>query len=65
METAVQFLDMGGYAMFVWPAFIIVAIVMAVLFGWSWRELRRERQTLNSLAKKGESDVASGAKDDT
>ena len=64
METAIQFLDMGGYGVFVWPAFIIVAIVMTVLFVWSWQDLRRERQTLKSLTKRGKSGVASGAKDD-
>ena len=64
METAIQFLDMGGYGVFVWPAFIIVAIVMTVLFVWSWQGLRRERQMLKSLAKRGKNVVASGATDD-
>ena len=64
METAIQFLNMGGYGVFVWPAFIIVAIVMTALFIWSWQDLRRERQTLKSLAKRGKSTLVSGAKDD-
>ena len=64
METAIQFLDMGGYGVFVWPAFIIVAIVMTALFIWSWQDLRRERQTLKSLAKRGKSALVSGASDD-
>jgi heme exporter protein CcmD len=64
METAIQFLSMGGYGVFVWPAFIIVAIVMTALFIWSWQDLRRERQTLKSLAKRGKSTVAPGATDD-
>tara|TARA_A100001037_G_scaffold304768_1_gene342673 strand:- start:1769 stop:1966 length:198 start_codon:yes stop_codon:yes gene_type:complete len=64
MESAVQFLDMGGYALFVWPAFIMVAIVMTALLIWSWRDLRRERQTLELLAERRGSGETAGTGND-
>jgi heme exporter protein D len=32
-----EFLDMGGYAAFVWPSYGLAAIVLGVLAWTSWR----------------------------
>jgi len=44
-----EFLDMGGYAAFVWPSYIIAAVVMVILAIASWRALVAERATLDKL----------------
>ena len=49
MESVNEFLKMGGYAPFVWPAFAIAAAVLTLLLAWSLRDLRRERSLLDSL----------------
>ena len=49
MESVNEFLKMGGYAPFVWPAFAIAATVLTLLLAWSLRDLRRERTLLDSL----------------
>lgn len=43
------YLEMGGYAAFVWPAYAIVAIVMAGLVAATWRDLARQRALLAAL----------------
>ncbi|RMD87578.1 MAG: heme exporter protein CcmD [Alphaproteobacteria bacterium] len=42
------FLDMGGYGLFVWPAY---ALVFAILFGVGLASWRRERQKARLLAE--------------
>ena len=49
MDAIHEFLTMGGYAAFVWPAFGITVVVMAGLLVASLRGLRRERQTLELM----------------
>jgi heme exporter protein D len=44
-----EFFAMGGYARFVWPAYLIAAAILAVLTGLSLRDLRREEATLLAL----------------
>lgn len=44
-----EFLAMGGYAAFVWPAYAIAAVIMAGLTIDSWRGLAREKATLEKL----------------
>ncbi|MBI1211477.1 MAG: heme exporter protein CcmD [Alphaproteobacteria bacterium] len=36
-----SFFDMGGYAAYVWPAYILSALALTVLGIRSWRALRR------------------------
>ncbi len=43
------FLDMGGYARFIWPSYGIVAVVLAGLFIISRRELRAAQRDLEAL----------------
>ena len=46
-----EFLAMGGYAAFVWPAFGATALVMVGLLLASLRGLRRERRALELMEK--------------
>lgn len=49
MESISEFLDMGGYAAFVWPSFGITAAVMIGIAWDSWRAFVKERETLEKL----------------
>ena len=49
MDGVSEFLAMGGYAAFVWPAFAVTAAVMIGLLVASSRGLRKESRTLDSL----------------
>ena len=49
MDVLVTFLDMGGYAAFVWPSFAITAAVLAGLLAASLRFLRTGEARLRSL----------------
>jgi len=49
MTSLSEFLDMGGYAVFVWPAYGIAAVIMIVLAVMSWRALVSERAVLEKL----------------
>ena len=40
---------MGGYAYFVWPAYLIAGLILAVLMGVSLRDLRRQETALQIL----------------
>ncbi len=44
-----DFLDMGGYAGFVWPSYIVTFAVMAALAVTSWRAMRRSEAELKTL----------------
>ena len=41
-----SFLEMGGYAAYVWPAYIISAVALISLGAVSWRALRRNERLL-------------------
>ena len=49
MDRITNFLSMGGYAEFVWPAFAVTIAVMAALVLVSRRALQADRRTLESL----------------
>ena len=49
MDWITDFLSMGGYAEFVWPAFAVTIAVMAALVIVSRRSLLADRRTLESL----------------
>ena len=50
-----QFLDMGGYAPYVWPAYGIVIAGLILNIVWARRSLRLARQAAQRrLAMKGE-----------
>jgi heme exporter protein D len=44
-----DFLAMGGYAAYVWPAYGFAALVLIVLLGQSWRSARRRAAELDQL----------------
>ncbi|MCE9648358.1 MAG: heme exporter protein CcmD [Parvibaculum sp.] len=48
-----QYFDMGGYAAFVWPAYAIVALVMAGLVVATLRDLARQKRLLAALDGEG------------
>ena len=46
-----EFLRMGGYAAYVWPAFGVTVILMVGLFSWSRISLKAAQRTLDLLQK--------------
>lgn len=44
-----EFLDMGGYAGFVWPSYIITFGLLAVVFALTWRLLKTSERRLEGL----------------
>ncbi|MBP2229751.1 heme exporter protein CcmD [Azospirillum agricola] len=44
-----DFLSMGGYAAFVWPAYAIAALVLLGLLLATWKGLRDAETTLKAL----------------
>lgn len=48
------FVEMGGYGVYVWPAFGVTALVLAALAVASLRRLRAREQTLAGMQRSGE-----------
>ncbi len=48
-----HYLDMGGYAVFIWPSYAIAAVVMIALVIASLRDLARQRRLLVALESSG------------
>jgi heme exporter protein D len=60
MDGVTEFFRMGGYAAYVWPAFAVVAILMAGLLALSLRAARRsdgEVEALRSRRRGGDLDA--------
>lgn len=53
MEILAAKLAMGGYAAYVWPSFILTALVMSAMVIVSLRSLRRAQKTLLELQQAG------------
>lgn len=49
MQSLSGFLEMGGYAAFVWPAYALTAIVLVALAVSSLLNLRARRSALDAL----------------
>ena len=65
-ESVSTFLDMGGYAAFVWPSYAITAVVLVGMLVASLRWLRSTEAALNALkaergAKRGAREAAGEA----
>ena len=45
MNGLMEYLDMGGYARYVWPAYIIVVVAIAANIVMARRALKRARET--------------------
>ena len=52
----IEFLDMGGYASFVWPAYLITATVLIANLLLPWIRHRRQRESLAARAQNGPTD---------
>jgi heme exporter protein CcmD len=49
-----EFLDMGGYARYVWPSYALVIAAIVLNIWWARRALKRARaEALRRLAIKG------------
>ena len=53
MDEIRTFLAMGGYAVFVWPAFAVAALVLAWLVLDSLQRLRSAQAGLSALDSRG------------
>ena len=51
MQQLTDYLAMGGYARFVWPAYGLTTIVMVGLFVQTWRRYRRAQRDLAVLQR--------------
>jgi heme exporter protein CcmD len=49
-----QFLDMGGYAAFVWPAYAVTLAVVVLNVVWARRALARAREAARRRLLAGE-----------
>jgi heme exporter protein D len=51
MQAVLNFLAMGGYAAFVWPAYAAAALILAVLTRQSLNSHRRRQRELDHLQR--------------
>ena len=49
MEPILKFLQMGGYAAYVWPSFILTAAVLVAVLVSSMRFMKKSEDVLKSL----------------
>ncbi len=49
MEGLSDFLSMGGYGRFIWPSFVLSAVVLGGLLMQSFRFLKSSEQELSAL----------------
>ncbi len=49
MSPVMQFLSMGGYAVYVWSSYAVAAIILIALAIVSWRRTRTYEAELQSL----------------
>ena len=49
MDSVAEFFAMGGYAPYIWPAYLISAGILVTLLGLSIRDLLRNEKTLREL----------------
>jgi heme exporter protein D len=49
ITTLLNFLAMGGYAAFVWPAYVLAAVILGGLLWQSRRGYRRRQRELERL----------------
>jgi heme exporter protein D len=53
-----HYFAMGGYAVFIWPAYGGAAILMAGILILSWRTMRRREQLVEILRARRRKDLA-------
>ncbi len=54
MDSLSSFFEMGGYAVFIWPSYLITALVLTVLFVTTLRFLRSNEAELKDLQGQGQ-----------
>ncbi len=59
-----EFIQMGGYGLYIWPSYLIAAIIMAGLLIDSITTWRRQEKTLQNLKLIAKSDNVDIAKSD-
>lgn len=60
MNALASYLEMGGYAVYVWPAYGAAAVVLIALVVASLRTLRAREAALKALEGDGGGDEAAG-----
>jgi len=61
MANLQEFIDMGGYGAFVWPAYLVAAAVLGLLWLSSMREWRRSQAELSALQRERDTAGAGSA----
>jgi len=51
VQAIQNFIDMGGYGAFVWPSYIVSALVLIGMLGFSVRQLRANAAEMARLEK--------------
>jgi heme exporter protein D len=51
MDSVIRFLEMGGYAQYVWPAYAVTAVVLVGMLVESLAGYRRNRRQLDALER--------------
>jgi len=51
VQAIQNFIDMGGYGAFVWPSYIVSALVLIGMLGFSVRQLRANAAEMTRLEK--------------
>jgi heme exporter protein D len=49
MQAMTDYLNMGGYAAFIWPAYGAAALILIIFAVDSWRRVRQAEQALRRL----------------
>ena len=49
MDSITEFFAMGGYAVYIWPSYLLAATILGILLILSVRDLRRQETTLETL----------------
>lgn len=49
MDSLMTYFAMGGYALYVWPAYVLCAVVVGGLAGHAWMERRRTLALLEQM----------------
>ncbi len=53
MDAIITYLDMAGYAAFVWPAYGVTAALLVALLVTSLRALKRGERELARISRRG------------
>ena len=51
MQSLSDFLSMGGYGAFVWPAYGITGLILGAVAAWAGARYRAQRAALQALEK--------------